>query len=385
VLTLSRTGAVQLGRAGTSCTTRWRVTVVEPAAPAEPGGTHGTHDPTATATGGAPAPQTSSAPATVQGATVSAGGTLQNRQPGSGLAATLTIPEGHPGYAEQRVKPISGALARSGLDIGAFRVSCEYSHMGFDDPVVKPGQPGASHLHTFFGNTQTAADSTPEAIAASGKSTCHGGTANRSAYWVPTLFDTRTGQPLKPSFAIMYYKTGYEGVKPQDVVPAPARLRIVAGDATSSSAQDHMGWGCLTSGGAVRTPGSIPTDCAPGKEALQMSVAFPQCWDGENLDSPDHKSHMAQAHWYTPGCPASHPVPLSQITINVRYEVKNAGDSRFYRLSSDMYGADEPGGLSAHGDWMNGWDPAIQKAWVDHCNHKAMDCSYQLGDGRELF
>ena len=318
-------------------------------------------------------------------ATVSAGGTLRNHAPGSGMAATLTIPEGHPGFDASRVRTSPFGLPRSGLDIGAFRVSCEYSHMGFDDPVVKPNQPGASHLHTFFGNTGTTASSTPDSIADSGRSTCSGGTANRSAYWVPTLYDTRTGQPLAPSFAIMYYKTGYEGVKPDEVQAAPARLRIVAGSAAATAEQPHVSWGCLTSGGAVLEPGSIPTDCAPGREALQLSVAFPQCWDGRNLDSPDHSSHMAHAHWYENGCPSSHPVPLSQITVNVRYEVAEAGDSRHFRLSSDMYDTTKPGGLSLHADWMNGWDPEIQKIWIDNCSHKAMDCSNALGDGQELF
>jgi hypothetical protein len=256
--------------------------------------------------------------------------------------------------------------------------------MGFDDPIVKPGQPGASHLHTFFGNTATNADSTPDSIANSGSSTCHGGIANRSAYWVPTLYDTRTGQPLKPSAGIMYYKTAYEGVRPDEVVPAPARLRIVAGNAAASSGQDWMKWGCLTSGGTVTEPGSIPTNCAPGDEALQMSVVFPQCWNGQDLDSADHKSHMSYPD-NPNGCPASHPVALSQITINVRYPVQTTGDTQFYRLSSDMYSTSKPGGLSAHGDWMNGWDADIQRAWVEHCNNLAMDCSNQLGDGRELF
>ncbi len=344
----------------------------EASATATPGGT------TPASPGGTPA-------STPTDATVSAGGTLRNHAPGSGMAATLTIPPGHPGFDESRVRTSPFGLPRSGLDIGAFRVTCEYSHMGFDDPVVKPNQPGASHLHTFFGNIGTTASSTPDSIADSGRSTCAGGTANRSAYWVPTLYDTRTGQPLAPSFAMMYYKTGYEGVRPDEVRPAPARLRIVAGSAAATAAQPHVSWGCLTSGGAVREPGSIPTDCAPGREALQLSVAFPQCWDGRNLDSPDHGSHMAHAHWYEDGCPSSHPVPLSQITVNVRYEVAEAGDSRHFRLSSDMYDAAKPGGLSLHADWMNGWDPQIQKVWVDHCNHKAMDCSNALGDGRELY
>ena len=99
----------------------------------------------------------------------------------------------------------------------------------------------------------------------------------------------------------VYYKTGYSGVKPATVKPFPAGLKIVAGRLTRTRPmpgpdyvpRDHLGvrqrqWGRFD---------HIPTQrgrrcCAPGTW-LVMSVEFPQCWDGVNLDSPDHKSHMA--------------------------------------------------------------------------------------------
>lgn len=46
---------------------------------------------------------------------------------------------------------------------------------------------------------------------------------------------------------------------------------------------------------------------------MRAQVNFPSCWDGVNLDSPDHKSHMAFASGGPNGggdCPASHPVHL---------------------------------------------------------------------------
>jgi hypothetical protein len=301
----------------------------------------------------------------------------------NGLAAKLTIPKGAAGSAAMRVRPWN-LKEKAGYDIGAFRVSCDYSHMGFDDPIVKPGKPGASHLHTFFGNTGTNAASTPASIATTGRSTCHGGIANRSSYWVPTVFDTRTGQPLAPDFAIMYYKTGYAGVKPEAVEPLPAHLRMVAGNAMASSKQDMGGWGCLIGGGPNKG-GGIPTDCGAGASAVQMSIEFPQCWDGKHLDSADHKSHMAYPN-APKGCPASHPVPLPVITINVRYPQKTAGEARFWKLSSDMYSTKaKPAGLSVHGDWMNGWNADVMKTWIDFCDHMRMSCSNALGDGRELY
>ncbi len=58
---------------------------------------------------------------------------------------------------------------------------------------------------------------------------------------------------------------------------------------------------------------------APPETLFVMSVEFPQCWDGERLDAPDHQSHMAYADINIEGgCPPSHPVPLPQITQNFR-------------------------------------------------------------------
>lgn len=97
--------------------------------------------------------------------------------------------------------------------VGSFRTYCFYSHMAADDPLVAPGRPGGSHLHTFFGNTGVDAFSTADSIQFGGESTCRGGTANRSAYWVPSIIDTNTGQAIVPEFLIAYYKTGYTGVR----------------------------------------------------------------------------------------------------------------------------------------------------------------------------
>ncbi len=42
---------------------------------------------------------------------------------------------------------------------GQFRIQCQWSHFGYDDPIVRPGSPGAAHLHMFWGNTNTNARS----------------------------------------------------------------------------------------------------------------------------------------------------------------------------------------------------------------------------------
>ena len=119
---------------------------------------------------------------------------------------------------------------------GAFRTRCDMSHFNRDDSLVYPGQVGRAHLHMYFGNTGSTANSTPESIRTTGNSTCRGGIANRSTYWVPAVIDTASGNVMRMMYADVYYKTGYLGVRNEDVKPIPQGLRMIAGDMTRSTA-----------------------------------------------------------------------------------------------------------------------------------------------------
>lgn len=294
-------------------------------------------------------------------------------------------------YDASRIPPRNAGVAYDNIqwtgqmgyanDIGAFRLTCEYSHMAADDPIVLPNQPGKSHLHTFFGNTGVTAASTATSIATTGASTCRGGTVNRSAYWVPTLIDTRTGTPLKPASAMIYYKTGYGGIRPSEVRTMPPGLRMIAGDARNARAEGPFRWACVGKGSEWMS-GTAIQNCPVGARLWQM-IYFPQCWDGANLDAPDHKSHMS----YPVGgrCPATHPVALPEVSFNVIYEVAEANAPRSWRLSSDTYDRSLPGGYSSHGDWFNGWKVDVMKTFVERCDRAAVDCHANLlGDGRSL-
>ncbi len=292
------------------------------------------------------------------------------------------IPPPAVGFKEERLRPTS-ERPKNPNDVGAFRTSCDYSHMAFDDPIVYPGQSGKSHLHVFFGNTGIDAHSTNKSINESGNSTCRGGIVNRSGYWVPAMIDMRTGAPVKPKTANFYYKTGYSGVTPESVKFLPEGLRMIAGDAKNARAGGAFRYKCANhferNGHAIRD-----ANCAVGDEFLQ-EIFFPQCWDGKNLDSPDHKSHMAYPV-NGRGCPRSHPVPLPEITFNIVYAVAEPNQPTFWRLSSDLYDLRQPGGYSAHGDWWNGWKKEVMEAFVKGCDNTSSDChSHLLGDGRMMY
>ena len=292
------------------------------------------------------------------------------------------IPVGAPGWSTERVQNTIERGDPSSDGVGAFRTVCDFSHMAFNDSIIYPGQTGRSHLHAFFGNVDANAMSTADSIANSGNSTCAGGILNRSAYWVPALVDTRNGVPVVPHHGIWYYKSGYNSIKSADIQPMPKGLRMIAGNMNALSFDEapYQRWSCETWMGPRKT---IPTDC-PAGEPIIMSVAFPQCWDGVNLDSTDHKSHVAYP--VSGACPATHPVPIPEITLNVYYYRTDPDSPQFWRLSSDMYDPAIPGGYSAHADWFDGWDVATKNTFVTNCTAAAKDChGYLLGDGRTLY
>jgi len=294
------------------------------------------------------------------------------------------------GHTNLRIK--TAVLQPKSSDFGAFRNPCAYSHMAFDDPIVLPGQPGASHLHVFFGNTSTHGSSTNETLLAAKSSTCAGGIANLSAYWTPAMVDTTTGRGLIPTEHMVYYKTGYNDIPKASIQAPPNGLRIVAGNKATENKEvpsyaQHHNFECFSDqlpDGRSGKMQAIPA--CPVGGYIKVILEFPNCWDGVNLDSPDHRSHMTYTGNGVRVCPASHPVPISLISFNTDYEVTAGQDTRKWRLSSDNYETTKPGGYSMHGDaWVN-WQKDIAETWTVHCVRASVDCrAFLLGDGMTTY
>jgi hypothetical protein len=256
--------------------------------------------------------------------------------------------------------------------IGAFRTVCTFSHFNYDDPLVFPGQPNATHLHMFFGNTAVDYRSTAQSVATTGDSTCRGGIVNRSAYWVPALINTGNGAPVVPEFVDVYYKTGYYGVRDAQVQPWPDGFRMISGDSKSTVAQRDVVW-YSCNGGADQ---SFIPQCSG---TLTMHVRFPQCWDGRNLSSPDHRSHVRHPQ-PGQGCNRPGEVATPELSLHIHYRV-TGGVS--YRLSSDVNGS--PAGSSGHADWIKGWEPEVMRTFVSRVINPGLSGgSHAIGDGRVM-
>ncbi|MFE2435795.1 DUF1996 domain-containing protein [Streptomyces sp. NPDC059409] len=248
-----------------------------------------------------------------------------------------------------------------------FQANCSVTHTAPDDPIVFPQQPGKSHDHTFMGNTTTDANSTTASLDA-GSTTCLA-PGDRSAYWMPTMYDgDRPVLPVGPQ--TIYYKAGVTDYT--SVRPFPKGLRYVVGGPMQSAQEfrDHPGfvegWECGDSFFNV----DFPTDC-PERPEVQVNIRFqaPSCWDGKNLDTPDHKSHMAYPV-VNPGtnnniCPADHPVALPMIEFKMAFPVN--GDLSQVRLASGA-------SYSFHYDFFNAWDEATLDAMVGHCIVGGLQC-----------
>jgi len=288
--------------------------------------------------------------------------------------------------------------------VGAFRFLCAPSHVAYDDPIVYPSQPGRSHLHTFFGNTEANAFSTYESLRTTGKSTCRNA-LNRSAYWIPSLMNGR-GQVVMPDYISIYYKrypTSHPSCQTgEGCIGLPRGLRYVFGRTMNGpSGADHVYFDCQ---GASATPGHYPNlveaarNCPSGSQ-IGAVVDAPSCWDGKSLDSADHRSHMAYSV-YDAGldahvCPATHPFHIPTFTLAAWYTTDNTLDrsgntsptaNTWYFASDRMEGmAPMTSGMTFHADWFGAWDDDILDTWIANCINKKLSCaSGNLGGGTLL-
>jgi hypothetical protein len=243
---------------------------------------------------------------------------------------------------------------------GRFWLRCAPSHRLADDPIRYPGQPGASHLHDFFGNRTTNAASTYS--SALGQATTCALPADTAGYWVPTLL--ADGSPVGVRWFNVYYwgiRGGTASFPPDFRVVAGATAGVASGTRTAAK---KTGWMCVKGGEVF----AAPPDC--GTEPLRMIVTFPSCWDGVSTDSADHHSHVVYPTARI--CPPDHPVTVPRVVVHVFYDIT---DGTTATLSSDVM-AGAPPGSTVHADFWNTWDQPTLEGLVDRCIDTGPNCAF---------
>jgi Tol biopolymer transport system component len=253
----------------------------------------------------------------------------------------------------------------AGIDtVRDFITVCSFSHRSGDDPIAHFGHPGVSHSHDFWGNTSTDANSTVASMQAA-STTCNR-PGDLAGYWMPTVLSD--GKPVTPAEATFYYRG--QGLEPGDITAFPPDFRMIAGDPSATTAQPltAVEWACREEGAKKPWRADIPS-CPSGSD-LAFRVNFPDCWNGRDTDSADHRSHVAY-RTNTGACPVTHPVAVPEISMTVTYHDVVGGQ---VSLSSGSV-------FSGHADFLNAWHQPDLADLIQSCLARRRQCSSFQGPG----
>ncbi|KAI1613238.1 WSC domain-containing protein [Exophiala viscosa] len=242
------------------------------------------------------------------------------------------------------------------------------------DPIVSPGQV-SNHLHTIMGGNGFDFTMTYNSTQASTCSSCTV-TGDNSNYWIPALFFQHQNGTFESvdqiGGATVYY---LQRAGDNETLKAfPPGFRMVAGDpfkrsAGTDFASQAVSYACLNYNGpaTAETPMFPDYNCPDG---LRSQVFFPSCWNGKDLDSADHKSHMSYpaTSYNSGGCPSDFPVHLVSIFYEVIWDTNKFADLWYGNSQPFVWSMGDPTGYGHHGDFVNGWEDTdlLQNA-IDQC------------------
>ncbi|KAL5115637.1 hypothetical protein ACEQ8H_006436 [Pleosporales sp. CAS-2024a] len=273
------------------------------------------------------------------------------------------------------------ALAMAGYSDAYFRMSCP-GRVARErlDPIAYPGAI-SGHVHTVSGGSGFSADMTYETARSSLCSSCTI-KEDKSNYWTPQLYVHKKdgtyqpvpvmGDPQDINGGMTVYYLQRPSPATEKLTAFPAGFRMLAGDSTKRTvgandlATKGISFACL--GSNQPETNMIPSYKCPS--GMRAQVFFPSCWNGRDLDSADHKSHMSypnSTNYDNGPCTSTHPVHTISIFYEVYYDTALFDDEWNGSQHPFVFANGDTTGYGLHGDFFNGWDVDVLQAAIDTC------------------
>ncbi|MFI2035405.1 DUF1996 domain-containing protein [Streptomyces bottropensis] len=285
---------------------------------------------------------------------------------------------------------------------GSFSTDCGVNAGGLfnsDNVIVAPGvSNGAHHFHDYVGNQGNSAFASDEDLAAADTSCENQG--DRSSYFWPVIrlqngaaeqdanspgggIEGNVGEIVTPKQVTMTF----EGSPRGDVTEMPRLLRIITGDAkafVNGTANANASWSCT--GFEDRQLKDKYPLCPAGSDVVR-TFKFQSCWDGRNIDSANHRTHVAFAA-ADGSCGAGFKA-IPQLVQRIVYDVDapslQDGGRTAPLFAVDAFPEQLHKPVTDHGDFINVFDEDLMREMVDCINDgrecDAADIGGDQGDG----
>ncbi|MFC8513789.1 DUF1996 domain-containing protein [Streptomyces sp. NPDC057257] len=268
---------------------------------------------------------------------------------------------------------------------GTFTTSCGVNENGLfnsDNVIVAPGVTnGAHHFHDYIGNQSNNAFASDDDLANADTSCENPG--DKSTYYWPVLRlqnGTQEQDANKPGGGIegnagqivraKQVTLTFIGSPRSKVTEMPRLLRIITGDAkafVNGPANANASWSCT--GFEDRQLKDKYPLCPQGSDVVR-TFRFQSCWDGRNIDSANHRTHVAFADAQG-NCPNGFEA-IPQLVQRIVYDVKapslQDGGKTTPLFAVDSFPEQLHKPVTDHGDFINVFDEGLMKEVVSCIN-----------------